>query len=344
MKKTIPFIFLLTISVLLSGCSLSANQKLCTENNGTWIAEYQECESLAQDVCESSGGVFDECGSACRHQTAEDGEIQACTMQCVPFCDFRLKTEAPEEDINLKDCAVYFDGCNNCLITENNELMCANGICPKNSTKKPQCLKFKDIHTTKTIEEETPNLTLKVEYPVTEDKDFNTLINTFVINKVNDFKKVIGEERISPNWKNGFYITFETFTYSKDIRSYKFNITEYSGGAHDNLYFKTFTYNFAKQKQIGFRDLFQEEHDPLWTIVPLTQKQLSQTIGDNRMMQMGTEEKPENYENFALTPQELLIFFPPYQVAAWAAGPQMVSFMWIDLNAILKPLFFLGNK
>ncbi len=295
MKKTISFTCLLGMTLLLAGCSSDTYKKLCTDNNGTWLSDYRECEAIPQDICETGGGTFNECGSACRHQTAEDAEVQACTLQCVPFCHFDSKVSDNQIETNTD--------------------------------------------TTKTLEEETDNLTLKVEYPVTEDKAFNTLVNNFVITKVNDFKKVIGEERISPNWKNGFYITFETFSYSKDIRSYKFNIVEYSGGAHDNLYFKTFTYDFGNQKQLSFKNLFQEEHDPLWTIVPLTQKQLAKTIGDNRMMQMGTEGKLSNYENFALTSQELILFFPPYQVAPWAAGPQMIKLSWNDLNAILKPPF-----
>lgn len=76
-------------TVLFSACA--AGQKLtelCKENGGTWLAKYQECEYIPRDVCESAGGEFAECESACRNETAEDGSPIPCTMQCVQVCKF----------------------------------------------------------------------------------------------------------------------------------------------------------------------------------------------------------------------------------------------------------------
>ena len=58
--------------------------RLCGENNGTWLEKYNECEFVSQQWCEGAGGVFDECGSACRHASNPG----PCTMQCVPVCKF----------------------------------------------------------------------------------------------------------------------------------------------------------------------------------------------------------------------------------------------------------------
>lgn len=58
----------------------------CQENQGVWLEEYKECESIGQDWCDRMGGKFNECGSACRHNP--DAEI--CTLQCVPFCSFNI--------------------------------------------------------------------------------------------------------------------------------------------------------------------------------------------------------------------------------------------------------------
>ncbi|MCX6740308.1 MAG: hypothetical protein NTZ49_03710 [Candidatus Parcubacteria bacterium] len=56
----------------------------CQKNNGTWLAEYKECEYISRQVCEQLGGVFSECESACRH----DPQAQMCTLQCVSVCKF----------------------------------------------------------------------------------------------------------------------------------------------------------------------------------------------------------------------------------------------------------------
>jgi hypothetical protein len=40
-----------------------------------------------------------------------------------------------------------------------------------------------------------------------------------------------------------------------------------------------------------------------------------------------------------ITPDALTFFFPPYQVAAYAAGPQTVSIPLAQLGALLAPPF-----
>ncbi len=300
---------LVGVVFVTTGCTHEKEEiaQFCAMNDGNWVADHNECEFIPQDTCEHAGGEFHECGSACRHQTAEDAKVRACTLQCVHVCKF-----SKEESIE----------------------------------KIPETEKSTTISTEQLIvlEENTDNLTLKVEYPKTGNAGLDELIKNFVMNWVNKFKETIGEEVISENWKNGFYITFEPFTYNEDIRTYKFKIVEFTGGAHDNMYFKTFTYDFANNKEIAFREMFQEEHNPLNTIVPLSQAQLTQTLGDSQMLLNGTAEEFKNYAHFAPTAEELLIFFPPYQVAPWAAGPQTVKLKWEDINVVLKLPFFLGNE
>src|SRR5580704_5757328 len=56
----------------------------CAQNNGTWLEKYKECEYASREWCGTTGGHFDECGSACRHELNPG----PCTMQCVPVCKF----------------------------------------------------------------------------------------------------------------------------------------------------------------------------------------------------------------------------------------------------------------
>lgn len=60
-----------------------AKKEKCISANGKWLAEYEECENVEEDVCENIlGGVFSNCESACRH----DPSAQACIQLCVPVC------------------------------------------------------------------------------------------------------------------------------------------------------------------------------------------------------------------------------------------------------------------
>ena len=57
----------------------------CESNDGTWVAEHNECEFISEELCTTLGGSFDECASACRH--IDDSQV-ACMMMCVPLCSF----------------------------------------------------------------------------------------------------------------------------------------------------------------------------------------------------------------------------------------------------------------
>lgn len=91
MKKIMLVILLIIALVAIVGCSeedkdpLPINPPLtpsCVDIGGEWHPEYNECLNVGKSNCESIGGTFDECASACRN----DPEAEACIMMCVPVC------------------------------------------------------------------------------------------------------------------------------------------------------------------------------------------------------------------------------------------------------------------
>lgn len=105
MKKKIFYsIFLLFFVLILSACAKEVispengdydnNQeeviggesfeKDCTDVDGNWLSEFQECEYIEKDWCVEMEGEFDECTSACRH----DELAEMCIDVCVPVCAF----------------------------------------------------------------------------------------------------------------------------------------------------------------------------------------------------------------------------------------------------------------
>jgi hypothetical protein len=61
--------------------------KSCAQMKGVWYSSEKVCEvnQLSASQCKAKGGIFNECASACRH----DSTAQVCTMQCVLTCTFR---------------------------------------------------------------------------------------------------------------------------------------------------------------------------------------------------------------------------------------------------------------
>jgi hypothetical protein len=70
----------------------------CARHNGTWLEQYQECEYASKEWCDTEGGQFDECATACRH---DPNPARPCTMQCVPVCKFPVAPvgKDPEDSV-----------------------------------------------------------------------------------------------------------------------------------------------------------------------------------------------------------------------------------------------------
>ncbi|MBI5959560.1 MAG: DUF3298 domain-containing protein, partial [Chloroflexi bacterium] len=146
-------------------------------------------------------------------------------------------------------------------------------------------------------------------------------------------------------WSPGplsLYIEYETFQFSPNVISLNFTISTYTGGAHPNSYFRSFMFDLTGQRVLALQDLFLPGIDALGVIAPIAQQSLIAQLGDAidpAWLAQGAGPDPVNYQNVVITPDALVIYFSPYQVVAYAAGPQVVSIPLADLAAILAPPF-----
>ncbi len=101
--------------------------------------------------------------------------------------------------------------------------------------------------------------------------------------------------------------------------------------------FQTFVFDLANEKALTLADLFQPGTDPLAVIAPLARQKVTEQISeitDVDWIAQGTAPDPANYANWVVTPDALVFFFEPYQVAA---GPQTVSIPWGELDGLAEP-------
>lgn len=137
-------------------------------------------------------------------------------------------------------------------------------------------------------------------------------------------------------------IASEEFWFSNTVVSVVFTISDYTGGAHPNSYYRTFTFDLTAGAEIALADVFAVPN-ALDTIYPIVRADLlAQMGGDASMLSFidpGTGTDPANYQNFAVAPGELIFFFPPYQVAPYAAGAFQVSIPFASLPGLLAPPF-----
>ncbi len=129
-----------------------------------------------------------------------------------------------------------------------------------------------------------------------------------------------------------------------DILSIKFVIdTYFNGAAHPGQVSKTFTYDLEIGQQINLDQLFLPGTDYLQVLANYCRADLvGRNIGFDAS-QTGADPVPDNYRNWNISPDGLVITFDTYQVAAGAAGPQIVTIPYTDLQAIIDPNGPLAN-
>jgi len=142
----------------------------------------------------------------------------------------------------------------------------------------------------------------------------------------------------------------KTHTYSLDISyrttrgartvSYIYTVNEDTGGAHGNTTFQTFTFDTQTGANVALKDLFVPGAPYLATLSSLSRAKLPAILGDmtdTQMLTDGTTPDETNFANFYIENSDFVLLFSPYQVAAYAAGPQTLRIPLSDLSHILKP-------
>lgn len=123
----------------------------------------------------------------------------------------------------------------------------------------------------------------------------------------------------------------------------------YTGGAHPNLIYQNVILDRTTKKSLHVKDLFVSADKGLAFLSEASRKALKQksdamAMSDEDWLKTGTEPDDANFSQTHLTEQGLTIIFPPYQVAAYAAGPQEVQIPWKDVQSLIKPEYLPAVK
>lgn len=138
-------------------------------------------------------------------------------------------------------------------------------------------------------------------------------------------------------------ISYEWFSHASDTISVLFSIGFYTGSAHPNMDYHSFTFNQADQRELTLAEVFRDGQIPWTDISIMVQEDLKAKLGgesaDMAWIEQGTGTNPDNYKNWVITEDSLIFYFPPYQVTAYAAGPQQTQIPFVALHTLLAPPF-----
>lgn len=151
---------------------------------------------------------------------------------------------------------------------------------------------------------------------------------------------VLADEAQESSLDIGYEIRYAT----DDLISVEFSEGEYSrGAAHGNSLTTVLNYDVKSGKKLALADLFNAKANYLSVISAYCIKALKgqskkdkDSMLDDDMMKLGASPRADNYRAWSITKKGLWITFDPYQVAAYAAGPQHVLVPYAVLKDIIK--------
>ncbi len=153
-------------------------------------------------------------------------------------------------------------------------------------------------------------------------------------------ENVLADEARESSLDIGYEIRFAT----DDLISVEFTESTYeAGAAHPNSSTTVLNYDVKSGKKLLLGDLFGPKANYLKTISDYCIKDFKdrskkdkESMLDDDMMKSGASPRADNYKAWAVTRKGLWITFDPYQVAAYAAGPQYVLVPYSALKDMIK--------
>jgi len=195
--------------------------------------------------------------------------------------------------------------------------------------------------------------TVNVEYPQIEGDSrfdaFNQQARSMINKDIAAFKSAEGnpgeeetdlaDEAQTSTLDVGYNVRLAT----DDLISVEFSENQYSrGAAHGSNFTVVLNYDVKNKKKLALADLFQPKSNYLSVISAYCIKDLQDQSKKNDMLmedqiKEGAAPRADNYAAWTITRKGLWITFDPYQVAAYAAGPQHVLVLYSALKSIIKP-------
>ncbi len=193
----------------------------------------------------------------------------------------------------------------------------------------------------------------KTDLSTDADAKARLTMESWIKDMVAQFEKENGDATISAdekdrlksqNRKHEMDIAYQAFK-SPGYVSHVFGIFEDTGGAHPNGFDKTMTFDM-KGNTIELADLFVPSSryldrlsvESYKQILVEAKKRFEADLDADQidMIRVGTEPSPEALQFFYLDDTDLVLIFPPYQVAAYVAGEFDISIPLSSLSDILK--------
>lgn len=223
---------------------------------------------------------------------------------------------------------------------------------PKTDVERPAPDSVPSVSTVKIDEvRQNPAYEVDIEYPELKlpgREEAAQKINSDIKSRVDKTARDFGSD---PLFLRGSSIStirgrYEMGYLNRNIFSYvMYYSAEYSGAAHPDNYSETYTFDLRNGNLAALGDLFKVGSNYLPTIADYSRATLIRQMPEGRsQIEEGTVPGVENYRNFIISQEGLVIIFNPYQVASGAAGFQRVVIPYAALDRFINEASLLGLR
>lgn len=183
--------------------------------------------------------------------------------------------------------------------------------------------------TRKNIKEETDTHIVDVVYPQFGIAVIDTHIEQLVRSSVGEFKMLPPNPPESAVPKHSMDGLYDSVYIGSDVISFRLVISQYTGGAHPLTIISGLNFDRATGRQLSQQDAFAMIGKTVEEVSAAATAELKSKLGDV-MFEEGAGPNPENFSSFVISADKVTFIFQQYQVAAYAAGPQEVSFARVN--------------
>ncbi len=192
------------------------------------------------------------------------------------------------------------------------------------------------------IKEETAGYSIDMKYPVLCSPTPRHVIRDYVTSALGEFKADFPEHDLS-DYPHKHEMLTEYAVWQAEAGRYtsvKLQVMVYTGGAHPNHWPVTWVFDMTTGAVLTLDDLFEDVDMALAAVSSMVRATLTQLLGEMvvpSMLEPGIAPSSDNYASFILNEEGIAFFFPPYQVAPYAAGQQVVTIPWERVEGLLNP-------
>jgi hypothetical protein len=194
-------------------------------------------------------------------------------------------------------------------------------------------------------EGQTPVYTITAQIPNLTGNDdprvqaFNSELKDIVQKEVDSFKEnTLQYAATSPiSAGSSLDVRYTLIGQRGDVWSIKFDVSYYyDGAAHPGDYSVPVNYDLEHGRDLTLDELFLPGSHYLEAISQYCKSELSKRDIAFDMFSQGADPTSENYRSWNISDDGLMITFDEYQVAPYAAGPQVVVIPFSELEQLIN--------